>query len=298
MAPVLEGHPDLDQVVTARLRPWRQSPLARATRREVRSFVAALRGFTPDVVLDLMGNHKAGIIASLSGARRRIGPARPFRREPSSALWINEPISPRGTHAVDRALSLLDALEIPTEAADFGGRKLFPRVPAAAARLLAEHRQEHLFLHPGAGWANKIYPPTWWGEALHRIRDATGLATWVATAPWEEEAARKVVAASRGAGRTVPAADLPTLAALLRSSRLVLGGDSGPLHLAHALGLPVLCLMGPTDPRRHGPYSAPERALAVALPCSFCYKRLPETKACLLAIPPSEVAQRAVELLA
>jgi heptosyltransferase-1 len=76
-------------------------------------------------------------------------------------------------------------------------------------------------------------------------------------------------------------ADLPTLAALLRRARLVMGGDSGPTHLAHALGTPVLMLMGPTDPARHGPYGAPERAL---------WKLL-------LDIPADQVAQRATELL-
>jgi ADP-heptose:LPS heptosyltransferase len=77
-----------------------------------------------------------------------------------------------------------------------------------------------------------------------------------------------------------------------------MGGDTGPLHLAHALGAPVLMVMGPTDPARHGPYGAPERALAHRLPCSFCYRRFAEPKACLLDIAPREVAARAAALMA
>ena len=84
-----------------------------------------------------------------------------------------------------------------------------------------------------------------------------------------------------------------SLAALSRAARLVLGGDSGPLHLAHALGAPVLMLMGPTDPEKNGPYGAPERALWQRLPCSFCHRRFAETKACLLEISPAQVAARA-----
>ena len=72
-----------------------------------------------------------------------------------------------------------------------------------------------------------------------------------------------------------------------------MGGDSGPTHLAHALGTPVLMLMGPTDPARHGPYGAPERAMWKRLPCSFCYRRFDETKASLLEIPADRVAERA-----
>ncbi|HKI86309.1 MAG TPA: glycosyltransferase family 9 protein, partial [Thermoanaerobaculia bacterium] len=94
---------------------------------------------------------------------------------------------------------------------------------------------------------------------------------------------------------------LPTLGDLVaaqRQARLVLAGDTGPLHLAHALGRPVLALMGPTDPERNGPYDAPGRALAHRLPCSFCHKRFAETKACLLSIPPSQVVERALAVLA
>jgi heptosyltransferase I len=78
----------------------------------------------------------------------------------------------------------------------------------------------------------------------------------------------------------------------------VLGGDSGPIHLAHAMGTPVLMVMGPTDPARHGPYGAPERAVHHRLPCSFCYRRFAEAKACLLEIPPERLAEHAASLLA
>ncbi len=77
----------------------------------------------------------------------------------------------------------------------------------------------------------------------------------------------------------------------------MLGGDTGPLHLAHALGAPVAMVMGPTDPARHGPYGAPERALYRRLPCSFCHCRFAEVKACLLELPPERVAAHAAALL-
>ncbi len=291
MAPVLAGHPDLDELLVVRLRDWRRRPFAAATLRELSAFRVALGRFAPDVALDLMGNHKAGAIAALSLADRRIGPARRARREPSSALWISEPVEPRGVHAVDRGLSLLDALGLPPEPADFGGDRLFPAAPAPPAPA----GEPFALLHPGAGWANKRYPPERWGEAARRLREATGLPTRVAVAPGEEALAAAVEAAAAGAAAAVPAPDLPTLAALC-AARLVLGGDSGPTHLAHALGTPVLMLMGPTDPERHGPYGAAERALWSRLPCSFCYRRFDETKACLLDIPPDRVAERAAEL--
>ncbi len=304
MAPVLAGHPDLDELFIVRLRQWRRLSGGGAASRnlgELGAFVRALRRFGADVALDLMGNHKAGVLARLSGAKRRIGFVRRERREPSSSLWINRPAAPRGLHAVDRMLSLLDALGIPPEPADFGPEKLFREEPAAVAALCAAHPEPFALLHPGAGWANKRYPPAWWGEAARLLHRQTGVRTWVPVAPGEESLAAEVEAAGHEGGgpalRLVPGADLPTLAALIRRSRLMLGGDTGPTHLARALGTPALMVMGPTDPERHGPYGEPENALFKRLACSFCYQRLDETKACLLEVPPRRVAERAAALL-
>ena len=305
MAPVLAGHSDLDELLIVRLRAWGRRPLARATVRGLGAFFAALDRFAPDVVLDLMGNHKAAMISALTLADRRIGAAWAHRREPASAIWINEPVVPRGIHAVDRMLSLLEPLGVPEEPADFGGKKLFRGEKDGSDGSDRSDGSDGLsregaftLLHPGAGWENKIYPPAWWGEAARRLRAAAGVATRVATAPGEERLAAAVAAASGGAARAVPAGDLPALAALLRAAGLVLGGDSGPVHLAHALGTPVLMVMGPTDPARNGPYGAPQLALWQRLPCSFCHRRMAGTKACLLEIPPDRVAARAAELLA
>ncbi|HEY4573609.1 MAG TPA: lipopolysaccharide heptosyltransferase I [Thermoanaerobaculia bacterium] len=292
MAPLLAGHPDLDELLVVRLRQWRQ--VSRQGLGELGGFVSELRRFAADVALDLMGNHKAAAISRLSGARTRIGFARPHRREPSSALWINRPVVPRGTHAVDRMLSLLDALGLPPEPADFGPEKLFREEPPAMGELPAG---PFALLHPGAGWGNKRYPPAWWGKAVRLLQAETGLPTWVAAARGEEDLAAAVAAASEGAARVVPAPDLPTLAALIRRARLMLGGDTGPSHLARALGTPLVMVMGPTDPERHGPYGDPEGAVYKRLPCSFCHQRLPETKACLLEVPPRQVAARAVAAL-
>jgi heptosyltransferase-1 len=288
MAPVVAGHPDLDETLVVRLR--------RPSLGGLRSFLEALDRFAPDVVLDLMGNHKAGAIAALALADRRIGAAWRSRREPSSAVWINRPVAPQGSHSVDRMLSLLAGLGLPREPADFAPAKLFREEPAASLDL-AEREGPYLLLHPGAAWANKIYPPVWWGRVAQRLGSATGLPTWIAEARGERELAEEVLAASGTAARLVAAPDLPSLAALIRRARLFLGGDTGPTHLAHALGTPVLMVMGPTDPERNGPYGAPELALFRRLPCSFCHRRFAETKACLWNIPPEEVAARALALL-
>ena len=294
-SPLLDGHPDLDEALPVRRREWRRRPLA--ARREVAAFLRRLADFSPDVVLDLMGNHKSGLIAALTLCDRRIGLARRFRREPSSAVWVSEGVEPRGEHVVDRQLALLEPLGLPAAPADFGGAHLLREAPEEALQALAREPGRQLLVHPGAAWGNKRYPAASWGEVAARLHAATGLGTWVAAGPGEEELAARVAAASAGAARAIAAPTLPFLAALLRGVRLVVAGDTGPLHLAHALGTPVLCLMGPTDPARHGPYDQPQAALWKRLPCSFCQRRFDETKACLLEIPPRHVTERALARL-
>jgi len=305
-APLLEEHPDVDRLITVRLRPWRRRPLSAEVRRDVAAAIAELRSFRPDAALDLMGNHKGGLLALASGARRRFGASASHRRETSSAVWINRPVAVRGRHAVDRALEIAAAVdgdgEADAGAVDFGADKILRRVPPEARTFLDQRAAPFVLIQAGAGWGNKSYPAPWWGRVAHQLRRRAGVEVWVPVAPGEEHLARAVVAASGGAARAVDAAPLPFLAALLRHSSLVLGGDTGPIHLAHAFGTPVLCLIGPTDPARNGPYAlgggaASEAVLWHRLPCSNCYRRFAEPKACLLGIPPGEVVEKALGLL-
>lgn len=298
-ATLLAGHADLDQVIPVRLRAWRKRPFARETLQEISALRERLHSFEAEVVLDLMGNHKAGVLGLLTGATRRLGAARRDRREPSSAIWIGEEVPTEGPHAVDRMLSLLEPLGVSREPADFGGAKLFPHLDKRSIAAFESLPERFALLHPGAGWANKRYPPKLWGEVAHALRKESGVPTLVSISASNEERefASQIVAASRGAAEGVPAQDLASLAALTRRSALVLGSDSGPSHLAVALGVPVVMVMGPTDPTTHGPYGAAENAIVERLPCSFCHKRFAEVKVCLLAIPPQRIARRAAEIL-
>jgi len=295
-APLLAGHPALDDLLPVALRRWGRTPLRPAHLAELGGFLDRLTGFGADVALDLMGSHKGAAIAALSLAGRRIGLAARCRREPESALWINEAVVNEAPHAVDRYLSLLAPLGIPSGPAAFAPEALFararPPLPAAVAA-----GGPYLFLHPGAAWGNKRLPAATWADAITQIARASGLRAWIGAGPGEEALAREVAARAPGSA-AIAAPDLPSLGTLLREARLVLGGDTGPLHLAHALGSPVLAVMGPTDPERHGPYRAPERVVAHRLPCSFCHRRMAEPRPCLTALPAGEIAARALALLA
>ncbi|MEO8504804.1 MAG: glycosyltransferase family 9 protein [Acidobacteriota bacterium] len=297
-APLLEDHPDLDEILRVDLRSWRKSLFQASTRHEISKAKSQLRDFRADVALDLMGNHKGGALAWLSGARRRIGLRRADRREPSSAVWLNEHVVARGRHAVERALAVLAPLGVSVDSVDFGGQKILSSTPPEAALWIDTHPEPFAFLHPGAAWANKRYPPESWGAAAAALGRSTGLRIVVGAGPGEEELAACVAANSEGHAIALSAPSLAFLVTLMRRARIVLGGDTGPLHLARALGTRTVMVMGPTDPALHGPYLEPLGSLSHVLPCSYCYKRLPETKSCLLAIPPRQVAEWAVRRLA
>ena len=298
LAPLLAGHPDLDVILPVALRRWRHRPLAPSTMRAVRSSIAGLRAFRADLAIDLMGNHKAGILARLSGAPVRLGARRVDRREPSSVLWINRSVALSGDHAAARSLSILAGLDGSDEPPDFGPREILAATPSEIGDWLARRNGTRFaFIHPGAAWINKRYPVAAWAAVVRELHARGSLATVVGAAPGEEGMAEEIRIASGNLAEVVPAPSLGHLAALLRAAAIVLGGDTGPMHLAHALGVPVIMLMGPTDPTRHGPFGAPEAAMVERLPCSFCYRRLDEIKPCMLAHNPRAVVDRALERL-
>jgi len=259
-APLLENDPDLDQVLEVSLRTWRKAILSRATWSAARDAVREIRAFSADVVLDLMGNHKAGVIAFASSCRRRVGLRRQDRREPSSAIWMTDAVQPIGVHSVERAFSVASVLlGVEGSDLDFGASKILaagrrPETPLPDSR--------YAVIHPGAAWPNKRYPAEKWGEVAKLLSREAGLEVLISVGPEEEELGQTVLDSSSGSAWLAAEPSLPGLVSLLHGAVLVLAGDTGPMHLAHALGTPVVALMGPTHPEVHGPYGAPDRALS------------------------------------
>lgn len=282
-APLLVNDPDLDTVIEVRLRAWRKSLASRDTHRDIRQAGRALRVFGADVVLDLMGNHKAGAIAAWSGCRRRVGLCRRDRREPSSAVWINEPVAAIGPHSVDRALSMAAALDADVGTPVFGAEKL--RLAGGAA--CGDDSSPYAVIHPGTAQPGKCYPPQHWGAVAKLLAAETDWPVRISIGPGEESLGYEVLEASGGTATLAAEPSLASLVTLLGDANLVLAGDTGPLHLAHALGTPVLALMGPTEPEVHGPYGAPDLVL-----------RADTAQGSLRGIAPREVLVKTMNLLA
>ncbi|HEU5323208.1 MAG TPA: lipopolysaccharide heptosyltransferase I [Methylomirabilota bacterium] len=270
-AAVLHGHPALDEVVAVDTRRWRRARRPRevaAAVREMAALRAGLRGRF-DVALDLQGLLKSGLLAAATGAPLRIGFAAARCREPLSALLTNRRVTPPATarHAVDHCLALLEPLGVSPGRVEFH----VPRAPAAEARMEEffaaaglKPRTRVVVLNPGAGHPAKRWPVERFRELGGRLVQEVGASVLVAWGPGERAAAL-AIAGDAGPGGPGPVLAPPTglddLVALLARASVVVAGDTGPLHVAAALGVPCVGLYGPTAAARNGPYGPGHHAL-------------------------------------
>jgi ADP-heptose:LPS heptosyltransferase len=294
--PLVERNPAVAAVVE--IPATGASPFG-ALRRARRELVAAR---TP-LAFDFQGLWKSAGWALLSRAARRIGFDRAHRREPGSAILLTELRAPpqSARHVIDKNLALLEALGIRRIGARDFPLPPFEREQAWIARALVElgllGAERPVLLHPGGGWSSKLWPAERYGELAARLA-ARGLPAVVSWGPGEEALARTVVDASGGVARAAPPATLLELAALARASRAVVAADTGPLHLACALGTPAVALFGPTDPARNGPWSADDLVVARRPPCFPCHRRdCPAHAGVLAGIPVAEVERAIVDRL-
>jgi len=268
-AALLTGNGVLDAVVPVDTRGWRRAltPVDLATAGGALSELArALRAARFDVALDLQGLLKSGLLTAATRAPLRIGFAAGLCRE-FSALFTNRRVTPPATarHVIEQYLALLEPLGVRPAAIEFP----LPRDAAAEARVHAffvgwgvEPRGRLVVLLPGAGRADKRWPADRFIALATRLTAETGAAVLVSWGPGEHETAKAIVDSARGGPiELAPASTIEELIALLRRAAVVVGGDTGPLHLAAALGVQCVGLYGPTAAERNGPWGQVHGAL-------------------------------------
>ncbi|MCU0913919.1 MAG: glycosyltransferase family 9 protein [Planctomycetes bacterium] len=263
LAPLLEGHSHLDEII-----PFDRQSLGRAWHspqalRELASLIARLRRSRFDVVLDLQGLFRSAALARLSGSPRRFGP-----RGRELAHWFyTTAIPPRRewVHVVDYWLRLVGALG----ASDLEVQFVLPEKPAAqgtAQSLLARHgvdRERYAVIIPGSAQVSKCWPPERFAALADRLTAEHGLAI-VATGSRSESRAVQEI----GGRAQHPVADLagqtslPELVEVLRGAQLVVSNDTGPGHIAAALGRPLVMMFSWSNPLRVGPYGRPQCVVA------------------------------------
>lgn len=247
---LVQGHRALDELIAVP-RKWLKSP------RTVVELRRRLRRLKFDVALDLQGLTKSAVAARLSGAKRRIGYDGRDGRELSR--WLNnELVTATRTHVVDRNLELLAPLGIKHPDARFDLEDTAADARAARAMLTASGLNDRFaVINPGAGWPSKLWPAERYGLVARHLGTQHGLRSLVVWAGDQEHAwARQIVAGANGFAMLAPPTSLRELAAVTRQATLFVGSDTGPLHLAAAVGTPCVGLFGPMPAERNGPYGA------------------------------------------
>ncbi|HEY6304391.1 MAG TPA: glycosyltransferase family 9 protein [Terriglobales bacterium] len=246
--------PMVDRVHAVNTAEWRQAPFSFNTWQQLAVGLSQLRGVQYDAVIDFQGAVRSALLSRWSGAPVVYGSAQP--RENAASMFYTRKIRTNGSHVVEQALKLAGAV-VPSTGVSRAMTESpvqFPvdRDAESTIASLTPDEKDFVILNPGAGWGAKRWPSERYGQVAKELAK-DGLCSLVNYGPGEEELAAAVEAAGEGAARKI-SCSVSELIALTRRARLLIGGDTGPMHLAAALKVPVVAIFGPTNPARSGPF--------------------------------------------
>jgi heptosyltransferase-1 len=296
---ILEGNPLISRLHVVRTKVWRKHPFSSATWGEIEHVKRALRERDYDMVFDIQGNLKSGLVDWLTGAENRIGFARPNLQEKFNLLFTSRqiPVRRQDQHITDQYLRMVSVCY----GKDFASLRLAsdiytsPEDDESARALLATLADGLIFLfHCGTTWETKFWHPEGWTEVgrnlLKYYVDSTILLSW---GNEKERSVATAIAAGIGPGaRVIDRYSLKGFTALLKKVDLVLGGDTGPIHIAAAVGTPTVSLYRASDGRRSGPRGPGQVIIQSQMDCSPCFRTACDRdEACRRSITPASVMQ-------
>lgn len=302
-AAVLDGNPLLSRVIPVPLRLWKKKLHLPSTWRQIAGETKRLRSARYDLSLDLQGNIKSGLVALLAGARRRYGFDRSGVRELPNLLAQHQHVTLRDGdhHVASRSLRVVSA----ALGRDYTGMELQTGIfttaahEAVVAPCVAAGDPLILF-HTGTTWPTKRWHRDGWqrlaGMLLAQYPGARLLFSW--GNPEERHEAEELAVSLDGRGTVLPKLGIKEFCALLKRVDLVVGGDTGPVHLAAAVGTASVSFYRATDPLRNGPKGERHRFVTAEMPCVRCLKRsCDQDEACRRAVSPEALLKAVRELL-
>jgi lipopolysaccharide heptosyltransferase I len=267
--------------------------------------IGELRRTRYDVAIDLQGLFKSAVLARSSGASRVVGFASSYLREQLARPFYtdvydpgcNGIYDPRETrHVVEINLGILQPLGITAGPPEFP----IEAVESEVARAMRDRTGgRYALLNPGAAWPNKRWPPDRLGRVASALRDRYGLTSIALWGEGERDLADQVVAHSQDAAVLPPRASIKDLVALARGAAVIVSGDTGPAHIAAAVGTPVVGIFGPTRPSRNGPWAPADVTVSRYDECECHHlRRCRRRTMCLLDIQVEEVLEAIARRLA
>jgi ADP-heptose:LPS heptosyltransferase len=263
-------------------RAWQRNPLRTAIIEDIREKFASLAGrpSTPiEIAIDFQGLIKSGLIARLSGAKRRVGLETEELREKLSRFFLTDQVRTSAfLHVIEKNLALARAAIGMENGGPIFGYE-FPISVSSEDEAFAEKAARRFnnrfaLLNPGGGWSTKLWPAERYGEIADWLKSSFNIHSVVTFGPGEENLARRAEQGSKTRAATVVASTLKQLVALARRASLFVGGDTGPLHIAAASGTPIVGIYGPTSPERNGPFDRRDICVGIDLWCRpNCHRR-------------------------
>ena len=302
---ILEGHPLIRNVISVNTRTWRKAPFSAKTRREVGAIIKRLRSSSYDMLFDLQGNIKSGIIAGLAGVTRRYGFDRTGVRESLNLLFTNHhiPLGPDDHHISNRSLKIASSAFNKSYSSFTltSHIQTSPEDDLSAEELLrASKGDTHLLFHTGTTWETKKWSIEEWLElgrlVLDRFPAACILFSW--GNEQEHDEAEWLTNELGNRALLLPRLPLKSFCALLKKVDLVVGGDTGPIHIAAAVGTPTASFYRATDAGRNGPQGSPHITLQSSMTCTICLKRsCPDDQECRLTIRKADMFEAIVSII-
>jgi lipopolysaccharide heptosyltransferase I len=262
-AGLLAGNPYVRGVLKLDTLGWKRQGLSAAMVEEALRSILALREFRYDVAIDFQGLWKSAFIARLSRSRERLGLAEHWLKEPSAAVFYTERVSPVGrSHVIDQYLALAEHLGAREGQREFPLPRTVEDDCHVERQLALLGAQEFIIVNPGGGWKAKRWAPQNYAELLRALVTRLPCKILLTGSPDEQELISEILTLAGTRQARYFASTLVQFIALARRAKLFVGGDTGPLHLAAAVGTPLVAIHGPTDPARNGPFSMADIALS------------------------------------
>jgi heptosyltransferase-1 len=303
-APLLDNHPLIHRIHQVDTKGWRKEGVV-AGLRGLMCLTGVLRDESYDIVLDLQGNSKSGLFTLLSKARRRYGFARDGVREWPALLatHVKVPLTEADHHVSTRSLAVARAAFPSGKGAPLAG----PLATAEASKYdIDKMLQERglgarllVVFHYGTTWKTKLWAIENWCSLAQQMSDTHQLDVLLTWGNEEEKAAAEIIcAATDGRAIVWPRGTLKDLIALLERADLVVGCDTGPIHIAAAVDTSTVSIYRVTDAYRNGPRGNNHRLLQVPLPCAACLRKYcSQDSECAKAITPERVFAEIEKLL-
>jgi len=260
-APLLAGNPYVHRMIPLDTLSWRGSFPPFSALEEMMKTLIRLPQSGYEVAVDFQGLWKSAIIALLAGAKARVGLAEPWLREPGAAVLYTARVPVAGRHVVEESLALVEYLGARVGLWQFP----LPHTPEAdkfvddqLARLEA---RDFMIINPGGGWKAKRWAPENYALLLRRLEARFSRKLLLTGSPDEQELILGILKSAGTRRAFYFPSNVVQFIALARRAQLFLGGDTGPMHLAAAVGTPLVAIHGPTDPARNGPFNSADIAL-------------------------------------